>query len=243
MRGYLTEITAYKVHHADMPLVPARRDRKWMDALPDRFANRCLPLRIANEAGWWLLCSDSFQATWTGGQHQACLEINSLDGKSELYVGSHFSGGILTFSIPYLFRTPPGYNLLVRGPANMPKAGASPLEGVVESDWSPYTFTMNWQITRVDEPVMFKKGEPICQIVPQRRGELESFHTELQGIEDNPHLRERYEAWSQGRTDFLNSLYSGDPETTKQGWQKDYFQGREIVDHQTKLGLSHFKED
>jgi hypothetical protein len=37
---------------------------------------------------------------------------------------SHFGSGILTWNVPYLFRTPPGYNLLVRGPANWPKDAA-----------------------------------------------------------------------------------------------------------------------
>src|SRR3712207_8402233 len=31
---------------------------------------------------------------------------------------SHFGSGILTWNLPFLFRTPPGYNLHVRGPAN-----------------------------------------------------------------------------------------------------------------------------
>lgn len=43
---------AYRVHPAGLPLTPAPIDRDWMDATPDRFAYRCLPLVIANQAGW-----------------------------------------------------------------------------------------------------------------------------------------------------------------------------------------------
>jgi Family of unknown function (DUF6065) len=43
-----------------------------------------------------------------------------------------------------VFRTPPGCNLYVRGPANSPKDGIAALEGIIETDWSEATFTMNW---------------------------------------------------------------------------------------------------
>ena len=54
----------------------------------------------------------------------------------QLLPASHFGDGILTWHLPILFRTPPGYNLLVRGPANYPKDAVSPLEGIVETDWA-----------------------------------------------------------------------------------------------------------
>ena len=47
---------------------------------------------------------------------------------------------------------------------------------MIETDWSVATFTMNWKLTRPHWPVTFEIGEPICMVVPQRRGELESFH-------------------------------------------------------------------
>lgn len=238
-------LTAYRVHDTDMSLVPAGRSREWMDALPERYANRCLPLRMANEAGWWLLNSESFEVRWNGGQHQSCLLVDY--GKGGGFhpfgpAGSHFGGGILTFSIPYLFRTADDYNLLVRGPANMPKVGASPLEGLVETDWAPYTATMNWQITAINEPVYFEAGEPIAQIVPQRRGELEEFEPECKRISKNWKLRAEYQAWTQGRDAFLKQLRASDPDAKKRGWQKDYFQGRGAgaAEHQTKLQLTEF---
>jgi Family of unknown function (DUF6065) len=39
---------------------------------------------------------------------------------------SHFGDGIRTWHLPMLFRTPPGYKLLVRGPANYPKEAVYP---------------------------------------------------------------------------------------------------------------------
>jgi hypothetical protein len=63
-------------------------------------------------------------------------------------VSGHFGCGVLTFRVSYLFRTPPGVNLWVKGPPNQPQDGIAPLEGIIETDWSPSTFTMNWKFTR-----------------------------------------------------------------------------------------------
>ena len=76
-----------------------------------------------------------------------------------------FGRGILTFSPPWLFRTPKGWDLYVKGPSNRWKVNAAPLEGVVETWWLPYTFTFNWKIVEPGS-VTFSRGEPIGQLVP-----------------------------------------------------------------------------
>ena len=40
--------------------------RDWMDATPNRFAYRCLPLSIVNQTGWWIKNPVGFTATWRG---------------------------------------------------------------------------------------------------------------------------------------------------------------------------------
>ena len=40
-----------------MRLVPAGRERAWMNATPGCFAYRCLPMVMANQAGWFVLNS------------------------------------------------------------------------------------------------------------------------------------------------------------------------------------------
>ncbi|MFB8344846.1 DUF6065 family protein [Brucella cytisi] len=44
-------------------------------------------------------------------------------------------------------KTEPEFDLFVTGSINRPKDAISPLTGFVETDWSPYTFTMNWRFT------------------------------------------------------------------------------------------------
>ncbi len=77
--------------------------------------------------------------------------------------------------MPCLFRTEPGFDLMVQGPVNFPRDGVYALSGVIETDWSPYTFTMNWRMTRPGASIRFKKGEPFCHVFPVRRADLESI--------------------------------------------------------------------
>ena len=121
---------AYELHQAaDMPLSIAPVDRAWMDASHQRAPYRCLPLVIANQAGWWLPCPATFTVYWDGGLDKENLQLNfapppettnlfdlftpitvSADMPNPVVQGnarisSHFGNGIVTFSIPYLFRT------------------------------------------------------------------------------------------------------------------------------------------
>jgi hypothetical protein len=141
------EITAYEVVEEPMTIRAGERPREWIDALPDRFGYRCLPLSIANQLGWEILNPAGFTARWNGKDGLDAIAIK-FDGEQSDLVGSHFGHGVLTFSLGYLFRTTKAHNLWVKGPANRPKDGIAPLEGVIETDWAPYTFTMNWQFTR-----------------------------------------------------------------------------------------------
>ena len=135
-------LIAYRLLPKGPKLVPAWVNRAWMDATPDRWAYRCLPLNVANEAGWMVLNPREVEVTWNGNARQDGLRVKFFDGPPTSDVLSMFGHGIVTWRIPYLFRTPPGYNLLVRGPANIFKEAASPLEGLVESDWAVTSFTI-----------------------------------------------------------------------------------------------------
>ena len=235
-------LIAYRTGPPPAALVPAPSMRAWIEATDDRFARRCLPLMMACQAGWFLLNSHSFRATWDGGDGLEALRLEYLSGEPPYPALSHFGYGILTFHVPYLFRTPPGWNLLARGPANWPKDGAFALEGLIETDWATATFTMNWKLTAVGRPVTFEAGEPFCMVVPQRRGELERFRPRVLDLEADPEVARGYAAWGESRERFLAELEVPGSEAVKQGWQKDYFRGTApdgtaAPAHQTKLPL------
>jgi hypothetical protein len=241
------EFVAYRLStEPAIRLVAAARDRAWMDATGARFANRCLPLLIANQAGWFLLSSHALRATWSGGNEKEALEVEYLSGSPPFPATSHFGNGILTWHIPYMFRTPLGFNLIARGPTNWPKDGAFALDGIVETDWAVATFTMNWKITALNRPVLFDEGEPFCMVVPQRRGELEDFQPQIREIADDPDVADAYTKWVESRNRFLRGLNTAEEGALKQQWEKHYFRGTapdgtKAPLHQTKLHLREFE--
>jgi hypothetical protein len=247
--GSQLELTAYTLDRTPLPLTCAPSARQWMDATDQRYAYRCLPLLIANQAGWFVLNRQGFDVLWDGSRGLSGVRIRPIarNGPPPA-VTSHFGEGIITFHMPYLFRTSPGYNLLVRGPSNWPKDGVQALEGLVEADWTSATFTMNWKITRAKRWLRFEAGEPVCMIVPQRRGELEAFEPRIAGIGTVPELNEQFRQWSASRAQFLADLRLLKPEAVERKWQKHYFQGRSPgsgagrpgSQHQTVLRLRPF---
>ncbi|HEX4638354.1 MAG TPA: DUF6065 family protein [Chthoniobacterales bacterium] len=216
-------LVAFQIHEDDSaPIRPARRERRWMDETAfGKFAYRCLPLVIANQYGWEILSTHHIRASWNGSSGREGVVIENLSGDGPLQTHAHFGLGVITFQIPFLFQTPPGWNLMVRGPMNRPKDGIVGLDGVVEADWSHATFTMNWRFTRACT-VEFVIGEPICHIFPIQRGTVESFQTELRMLESEPELNEKFREWSQSRDSFLWALAKQKPDIVAQGWQKDY---------------------
>src|SRR3954471_12820602 len=74
-------LTAHRVGGPSqtMKIVPGPRWRAWMDATYERWANRCLPLLMANESGWVLLNPTAFSATWSGGDSPEDVTIASRD--------------------------------------------------------------------------------------------------------------------------------------------------------------------
>jgi hypothetical protein len=229
-------------------ITPAPRWRDWMNAMPERWANRCLPLLVANEAGWTLLNPARFEATWSGAPETGAVRIEFPDGRPpKPLVASLFGFGIVTWTVPYLFRTSPGYNLLARGPANWPKDGICALEGLVETDWSVATFTMNWKLTRLNHAVSFDEGEPFCMVLPQRRGELESFRPEVRKLTSEPELEQASGAWAKRRHELAvrKFLVEFSPTFADDSWEAHYFKGltpdgEPAPEHQTHLRLREF---
>jgi len=242
----LMKVTAYVLDGHQFDIRPAPLERAWMDATDNRFAYRCLPLAIANAHGWELLCSGGFTARWDGWPTLKSISIWSDPGTPEPAI-SHFGHGILTFHIPCLFRTEPGVDLMVQGPINRPKDAIAPLSGIVETDWAPYTFTMNWKFTRPGVLVRFEKGEPICHIWPLRRGALEAVEPEVRPLAEAPELKQQYEEWNASRNTFNTDLKQPGSQARAQKWQKRYHQGLmqdgsapEGTDHRTRLRLKPF---
>lgn len=225
----------------EIDISPSSVKREWMERTSNRYAYRCLPLNIANAHGWTIACESGFRVRWNGEDSLEGLEFECEDEANPPAI-SHFGSGILTFHIPALVTTEPGVSILATGPFNDPRAHVAPLTGIIETDWLPFTFTMNWKMTSSNQWATFEKGSPFCMIFPVRLAEIETYEVEIKSIADDPDLHERYKTYSESRDDFIEKLNADDPETKSRGWQKDYFLGRsgksKITTHRTNLKLS-----
>ncbi|MEW7010028.1 DUF6065 family protein [Lentilitoribacter sp. EG35] len=236
------EFNCYQLEDRVPEIVPAGFKRGWMDKSENRSAYRCTPMIIANSSGWEILLPRSFRVHWNGGPKREDIQIEALDDSNyfKYLATSHFGGGVLTFLTGYLFQTSLGWTVSVRGAPNWPKDGVTALEGLIESDWLPFPFAMNWLFTRPGT-VEFLKGEPYCFITPVPQLDLEYLVPKIHSIKSNPELHGEFQAWKKSRKDFNDKLFQHDQEALKKGWQRNYVNGKTMLGtssspyHKTKL--------
>ena len=226
---------------------PASPKRTWMDEAPESYPYRCLPLSIANSHGWEILSPCGFEVEWNGGMAVDDVIVRADAGTLEHEAPVALFGlGTFTIHVQGLFRTPPGWNLFAGGPPNNTKDGAVPLSGIIETDWAPYTFTINWRLTRPDNVVRFEVDEPIAHIFPIERSVIENIEPRFVPIDDDPELKASFEAWSRSRDDFQKHVREHPPEKPADKWQKLYYRGLmpdgrcPVTDHQSKLRVREF---
>ncbi|HVN01781.1 MAG TPA: DUF6065 family protein [Caulobacteraceae bacterium] len=223
------ELTCYQLWPNSPELTPARADRDWMDATIERFAYRCIPLSIANASGWEISLPFAFEAAWYGGDELNAIQFRGHDYRIPHYVSSHFGAGVITFHTGWLFKTSPGWAVWTRGAPNTVKEGIVPLDGLVETDWLPFPFTMNWKFTRPGV-VRFEAGEPFCFITLAPHGLLDAVQPKLATLDDDPKLKAAYEQWAASRADFGKRLASREEGAVAEKWQRTYVQGRGGID-------------
>ncbi|WP_343856637.1 DUF6065 family protein [Aliiglaciecola litoralis] len=177
---------------------PCTATRDWMDATPARYAYRCIPLTAANTMGWELLNPVDVEISWSGLENGDRLNIKPAKHDPFAPV-PHFGSGTVTWYLPFLFRTPPEYGLLISGPANHDKQSITPLDAFVRTDWVPFPFTMNWRITQADTPITFAAGEPICRIMPFPLTLLNEMQMEFHDLGEDPVFMQKVKEWESNR--------------------------------------------
>lgn len=232
-------------------LEPASPRRDWMDQFPHRVPYRCLPLNMANQAGWVVRSPINFNVTWNGKHDLVGLKIDFTDklpkdreAALRRHIKSNFGGGIVTFAFPWLFRTPPGIGLWVHGPANEFTYNARALEGLVESDWAHAPFTMNWKIEKRNTAAYFREGDALCVLTPFPLDLLEGLQPEIRPIGSNPELERRFEIAKEQRNETLRKAMEGQ----KQGFELNYMRGNDRdggtwANHRTNFKLRPFEQN
>lgn len=210
--------------------------RNWMDRTP--FSYRCLPLGMANSHGWEILTRAPVRAEWNGGKNKSDLRVTGP-------ALSWFGDGVVTFLVEGLFRTPPDWNLWVSGTPNHIKHGIQALTGLIETDWSPYTFTMNWKMT-APGVAEFAVGEPFCFFFPVERDGIKRLKPKFAPMDHIPNLKRMHDDWATGRHAFHDMIARDNPQNPAEQWEKHYMQGkypdgRKAPSHLTKIKLENFE--
>ena len=204
------KITCYSLWNREpegWAIVNAVAQRNWMNQTRDNFAYRCLPLKIINELGYWILCPTDVALYWDGTPDPSGLQV-IVDEQYKKHIASHFGHGVLSFSMPWMFRTNiAGIGLRVGGVPNLPPPmGLLPLDGLVETWEQNLTFTMNWKVMVAKRQLMIKAGFPICCISPHSFWDTPSM--EYKNLSDmSEQDQQDYLDWTNHR----KSVLSGTP--------------------------------
>jgi hypothetical protein len=217
--------------NADKLIRPARAKRDWMDRTPENYAYRCTPMSAANTMGWEIINPVDCEFRWNGlTPHQQVF----IYSQRETRYGpkSHFGTGIITWELPFLFRTSADYGIAVTGPANHDHAHITPLDGFIRTDWLPFPFTMNWRITTPDVVIRFEEGEPIARVFPYPLALLDEAEIELHDLSEDPEFQKRFDQWK-GRRQHSYQQRQQEMERTQPGknperdphWSRQYATG------------------
>jgi hypothetical protein len=223
------KIEAFHVHKKEQNIaqinyykkfvIPAESKRDWMNEDSVKFIYSCVPIVAANSMGWWILNCQELEVRWNGGTSISDIEIRDLAQEKNFQLcSSHFGSGILTFNMVILFKTPPGWGLWVGGPSNIFIDGLFPLEGIVETNWSPFTFTMNYKITRSNHWIKIPRFHPICRIMPIPLNLNDKSKLDWKHLEENPDLMQKHSEWNDSRAEHIRKMHTGE---TKE--RQDYY--------------------
>ncbi|HYZ63999.1 MAG TPA: DUF6065 family protein [Acetobacteraceae bacterium] len=212
---------------------PERADRSAGGLLPTRAFRYCEAVTSASAFGWYVFPPISFSLHWDGedivwtyagaeawyplGRAQfpdfsAAFDLAApehLRGYAPPFVAALPEPGVVQVWSGLLARTQPGWSLLVRAPANIPRPGGYDLfEGIVETDrWFGPLFT-NVRLTRTHAPVTFEAEMPLFQAQPLHRSVYSDER--LNSFECAPDLKSLTEGdWADYRATVVKSEDGG----------------------------------
>jgi len=195
----MTKLTLVKTTQNPPEIKQSRFNRDWMDATYNKHAYQCLPLTVANVTGWELILQQDVVVQWDGGNTvPKVLEGEKLDDRP-IAIPSII--GMMSFTTGWAFNTEDGYSTWISGSPNYFVDGAVPLTASIPSYWWPDEFNMNWQITKVGEPVLFPKGMPIMHFVIYPNTLLESTEIVVENLWDKPQLMDARQSYGNAKSE------------------------------------------
>jgi len=211
---------------------PRRADRSADGTLPVNAYRYCEALASASAFGWYLFPPLDFSLIWDGteiawsyggakswyplrgAQYPDFLEVfhkvapAGLESLAPPFLVQGMLPGVVQIWSGYLARTAPGWALLSRGAANIPKTQTfENFEGIVETDtWFGPLFT-NIRLMRTNSPVEFHRRRPLFQVQPLlRECYREPSFEMLEGGDLDADDWRRFEATIKPNTEQMRSL-------------------------------------
>jgi len=181
--------------------LPQRADRSGAGSLPTRAFRYCEPATSAAGFGYYLFPPIGFSVQWDGHdmiwtfegagdwyplkavQYPGFREQFDAVAPDEIkefsppFLGALQEPGLIQLWTGLVVRTAPGWSLLVRAPANLPRNGGYEcFEGIVETDrWFGPLIT-NLRLTKTGVPIDFRSDYPLLQVQPIPRFAYEEAH-------------------------------------------------------------------
>lgn len=169
--------------------VPQRADRSAIGTMPTRAFRYCEPIVTASSFGYYIFPPITFSLmwngtdviwTWEGQENWYPLHVAQLPSFRDTFdaaapeeirefsppfLGAMQEGDIVQVWSGLVARTAPGWSLLVRPLANLPRSQNYELyEGIVETDrWFGPLFT-NLRLTQTNVPIEFRADYPFFQV-------------------------------------------------------------------------------
>ena len=170
---------------------PQRADKSAGGTLPVRAYRYCEAVRTASAFGWYVfppvdfdLAFDGAETIWKFGYEDEWTVLDAVQYPDFMRVYNRQCPPDLADAVPPLMtagaepgmvqiwsglfcKTDPGWSVLVRAPANLPRSNNyEHYEGIIETDkWFGPLF-VNIRITKTDIPITFDMGYPLMQVQP-----------------------------------------------------------------------------
>lgn len=187
-----------------------------MDATINSHAYRCFPVSLANQLGWSVSFPERLSFIWDGISDTSPGHMTIVEGHR--YLDDMRANATISFKVNWWFKTDPEVSLLIMGPPNLVKDGATPLSAIISSSFYNKTIPFGWMVTRPHKVITFEANEPVFTILPISLSGLTESKIILN---ENIHTKEDYKD--------MNEYYASVGEKSRNLEWSNYY--RDAVDH------------
>ena len=241
MLGGLPE--GYRMPDETIPM-KGKTKRDWWEKVDGKtrdLAHFCLPLMMANGAGYYLRSSCHFTCEWDG-KSDTNAKINIIDKAPHGVVDDHSTYGGFTIQSAVNIQTEnEGDYIWIKQIPNMYRPWFYPMEALIESWWGAGGATAGL-VCLLNRPGKFemKIGDPIAQMILVSKSDLESNLV----FNDTP-MEESY-VWQKrrNRPEYAEGGRTpGHPRHGKSAPDLDYFKGKWSSGVKVPVHLTNWKDN